>query len=93
MRSAFFCKAIATKYALYEHILNAELVSPVVKVSCFLLRLLFYYLLHTTLFNLSISLKSFMFGTCMRTYFVLFFNSAKTNCMVSKNEAHRNNSM
>lgn len=70
----FFCISVATTCALYEDILNSGLVSScVIKVSCFLLRLLFYYLLHATFFTLSVLLKSSMCGTCMRIYFVLFF--------------------
>lgn len=71
----------------YEHILN-DLV--IIKAFYFLLRLLLCYLCLTNLFNLFISLKSFMFGTCMRNYFVSLCNSAKTNCVVSKNEAEEN---
>lgn len=50
-----FSVSLLPLHLLCMNTLNAELVSsPVVEVSCFLLRLLFYYLLHTTVFNLSI---------------------------------------
>lgn len=83
MRSGCFCK-LWLPYAFYENILN-DLVT--IKDFYFLLRLLLCYLCHTTLLKLFLSLKSFMFGTCMRTYFVLLCISDKTNCMVSKTEA------